>query len=80
MTQISLAAARVNAGMKQDEAAAKIGVTPKTLRSYEQGRTVIPAPTLRKAADLYNIPSDMIRLHVIDDGEYDEKILNNTTV
>lgn len=80
MMQISLAAARVNAGFRQDEAAREIDITPKTLRGYEQGKTVIPAPTLRKAAILYNIPSDMIRLHIIEDGEYDEKNLNSTTV
>jgi len=80
MMQISLAAARVNAGLKQDEAAKLVGVTPKTLRGYEQGKVVIPSTTLRKAAKLYNIPSDNIRLDVIDDGEYDEKILNDTTV
>lgn len=80
MIQISLAAARVNAGFKQDEAAKKLGVTPKTLRGYEQGKVIIPSTTLRKAAKLYNIPSDMIRLHVIDDGEYDENFLSSSTV
>ena len=80
MMQISLAAARVNAGFNQTEAASRIGITPKTLRGYEQGKVVIPSTTLRKAAKLYNIPSDNIRLDVIEDGEYDEKILDNTTV
>ncbi|TFJ92176.1 helix-turn-helix domain-containing protein [Lentibacillus salicampi] len=80
MIQISLAAARVNAGYKQDEAAVKIGVTPKTLRGYEQNKVIIPSTTLRKAAKLYGIPSDMIRLPVIEDGEYDENFLNSSTV
>ena len=80
MMQISPAAARVNAGFNQTEAASRIGITPKTLRGYEQGKVVIPSTTLRKAAKLYNIPSDNIRLDVIEDGEYDEKILDNTTV
>ena len=80
MMQISLAAARVNAGFNQTEAASRIGITPKTLRGYEQGKVVIPSTTLRKAAKLYNIPSDNIRLDVIEDGEYDEKNLDNTTV
>ena len=79
MMQISLAAARVNAGLNQTEAASRIGITPKTLRGYEQGKVVIPSLTLRKAAKLYNIPSDNIRLTVIKDGEYDEKNLNSTT-
>ena len=80
MMQISLSAARENAELKQYEAAKLLGITPKTLRGYEHGKTVIPSTTLRKAANLYNIPSDNIRLHTLDDGEYDEKILNNTTV
>lgn len=78
--QISLAAARVNADLNQAEASKKIGVTPKTLRGYEHGRVVIPSDKLRLAAMVYNIPSDMIRLNIIEDGEYDEKNLNHTTV
>lgn len=83
MFQISLAAARVNAGLKQEEAAKKIGITAKTLRGYEQGKVAIPAITLRKAAKVYNIPEDMIRLPIVDDGKYDEEgenFLQTTTV
>lgn len=80
MMQISLAAARVNANFKQEEAAKLIGVTAKTLRGYEQGKVVPPTTTLRKAAELYGIPSDNIRLEVVEDGEYDEKNLHGTTV
>lgn len=78
--QITLAAARVNAGYNQIEGAKLIGVTPKTLRNYENGVTTIPARTLRKAAEIYKIPEDYIKLPIIDDGEYDEKILDSTTV
>lgn len=78
--QITLAAARVNAGYNQLEGAKLIGITPKTLRNYENGVTTIPAPTLRKAAKVYGIPEDYIKLPVVDDGEYDEKFLNTTTV
>ena len=80
MMQISLAAARVNAGFNQGKAAIMLGITPKTLRGYEKGKVVIPSDTLRVAAKLYNIPSDSIRLSVVVDGEYDEKILSDTTV
>lgn len=80
MIQISLAAARVNADLSQQEASEKLNVTPKTLRGYEHGRVVIPSDKLRLAAELYNIPSDMIRLKVLVDGEYDEKNLDITTV
>jgi len=80
MIQISLAAARVNANLKQDEVAKMLGITPRTLSQYEHGNWVIPATTLRKVAKIYGIPSDMIRLEVVEDGEYDEKILSDTTV
>lgn len=72
MFQISLAAARVNAGLKQEPAAEKIGVTAKTLRNYERGTTAIPGRILRKAAKVYGIPEEMIRLPIVDDGEFDE--------
>lgn len=83
MIQISLAAARVNAELNQEEAAKMLGVTAKTLRGYEQGKVAIPAITLRKAAKLYNIPEDMIRLPIVDDDKYDEEgenFLQPTTV
>lgn len=58
--KISLEAARVNAGMKQSEAARKIGVTKQTLVNYEKGRT---APTIQKLmlmCDVYSVPLDCI--------------------
>lgn len=73
MIQISLAAARVNACLKQDEAAKKIGITPKTLRNYERGITAIPGHRLRKASEVYDIPEDMIRLPIVDDDRFDEE-------
>lgn len=72
MFQISLAAARVNADLSQEHASKKIGVTAKTLRNYEQGKTAIPAHLLKKVAKVYNIPEENIRLPLIDDGIYDE--------
>ncbi|MCJ0932581.1 helix-turn-helix transcriptional regulator [Virgibacillus halodenitrificans] len=82
MFQISLAAARVNAGFRQHEAAEKIGVTAKTLRGYEKGTTAIPGHLLRKLAKLYSISENNIRLPIVDDGEFDEeeKNLNCSTV
>lgn len=78
--QITLAAARVNAGYYQKDAAYLIGVTTKTLRNYENGINTIPAPTLRKAARVYGIPEDLIKLPVIDDGGFDENFLDCSTV
>ncbi|MCS0789554.1 helix-turn-helix domain-containing protein [Cytobacillus firmus] len=72
MFQISLAAARVNAKLKQAEAAKMLGVTEKTLGGYERGQTAIPGHLLQKAAKLYNIPADYIRLPVVNDGKHDE--------
>lgn len=82
MIQISLAAARINAEMIQEEAAKKIGVTAKTLRNYEQGKSAIPGIVFRKAAKVYSLPEEMIRLPIVRDGEFDEdeKNLSNTTV
>lgn len=73
MFQITLAAARVNAGFKQEPAAKRIGITAKTLSNYERGVTAIPGILLKKASEVYGVPSDMIRLPQVDDGCYDEE-------
>lgn len=82
MFQITLAAARVNAGYKQIEAAKLLGVSEKTLGGYERGQTCIPGHVLQKAANLYKIPSDYIRLPIVDDGIHDDDdfFLQHTTV
>ncbi|PQZ54641.1 MULTISPECIES: helix-turn-helix transcriptional regulator [Bacillus] len=81
MFQITLKAARVNAGLRQDEAAGILDITGKTLRNYEQGITAIPGHILQKASIVYKIPSDYIRLPIINDGNYDDDFfLNSTTV
>ncbi|HDX9589240.1 TPA: helix-turn-helix transcriptional regulator [Bacillus pseudomycoides] len=72
MFQITLKAARVNAELRQEEAAKLLDVTGKTLRNYEQGITAIPGHVLKKASIVYKIPSDYIRLPIINDGKYDE--------
>lgn len=80
MLQISLKAARVNADLEQEEAAQKIGITAKTLSNYERGITAIPGYLLKKAAKIYNIPEENIRLPIVNDGEYDDFFLQETTV
>lgn len=77
MIQITLKAARVNAELRQEEAAKLLDVTGKTLRNYEQGITAIPGHVLKKASIVYKIPSDNIRLPVINDGKYDDEIFLN---
>lgn len=70
--QISLVAARVNAELKQEDAANKIGITVKALRNYELGITAIPRHVFKTAAKVYGLPENAIRLPVVDDGEFDE--------
>ena len=60
--KISLAAARVNAGMSQGEAAEKLGVSRATLLSWEHGKTGIPSKSLMDLCSIYNCPLDAIRL------------------
>ncbi|AMW98411.1 helix-turn-helix domain-containing protein [Rummeliibacillus stabekisii] len=80
MIQISLKAARVNANLEQESAAEKLCVTAKTLSNYERGITAIPGHVLKKAAKLYNIPEEMIRLPIVNDGEYDDFFLPSSAV
>lgn len=55
MLKISLAAARVNSGIKQSEAAKKIGVMPQTLRNWEKGKTFPKPAQLEKLCKLYGV-------------------------
>ncbi|TXR98711.1 XRE family transcriptional regulator [Bacillus sp. SH7-1] len=77
MIQITLKAARVNAELRQEEAAKLLDVTGKTLRNYEQGITAIPGHVLKKASIVYKMPSDNIRLPIINDGKYDDEFFLN---
>lgn len=80
MIQISLKAARVNADFEQEEASTKLGITAKTLSNYERGITAIPGHVLKKAAKLYKLPEEMIRLPIVNDGEYDDFFLESNAV
>lgn len=60
--QISLAAARVNAGMTQDEAAKKIGVSRQTILSWEKGKVAPRIPEMKMISIVYGIPEDNIFL------------------
>lgn len=60
--QISLAAARVNAGMTQEDVARKMKVSKQTVGNWENGR-VIPKPAeFEMMCRLYNIGQDYIFL------------------
>ena len=60
MLKITIAAARVNKGMKQFEAAKALGVMPQTLRNWEKGKTFPKASYLTKLCDLYGVSTDDI--------------------
>lgn len=58
--KISMEAARINAHLLQKEAAEALGVTPATIRSWENGDTMPPYDKAVKMADLYKYPIDYI--------------------
>ena len=58
--RISLAAARVNANLSQQEAAELLGVSRATLANYEAGRNVPDWDMVQKIGDVYHYPTDYI--------------------
>ena len=60
--QITLAAARVNAGMTQEEVAKEIKVSKNTIVKWEKGVSEPSITQGRELSDLYKIPLDNIFL------------------
>lgn len=60
--KITLAAARVNAGLSQKEAAHALGVSVATLQNYENGKTIPQWGTVKKIEEIYRFPADYIFL------------------
>lgn len=60
--KISLAAARKNAGLTQDEVSKQLKISNKTLSNWENGNTDIPFSTLYRLCDMYAVPLDAISL------------------
>lgn len=60
MKKISLKAARVNAGYSQKDAAVQLGISNKTLCSWENGKTFPDQPMIEKLCGLYGVTYDMI--------------------
>jgi len=58
--QISSAAARVNAGMTQDEVSKQIGVSKNTIINWESGKSEPTISQARALANLYSIPLECI--------------------
>lgn len=52
---INLKAARVNAGLTQEEAAKELNISRNTIRSYEQYRSKPDIATAQKLAALYGM-------------------------
>lgn len=60
MLKITLAAARVNKGLKQGEAAKQIGVMPQTLRNWETGKTAPKPAQVATMCKIYGVTWDDI--------------------
>lgn len=60
--QISLAAARVNAGLTQEDVAKALKVGKQTIVSWERGNSEPKMSQSRQLSDLYNMPLDYIFL------------------
>ena len=54
--QISLAAARVNANMTQEDVAREIGVGKQTIVAWEKGMSEPKISQARRLSELYRIP------------------------
>ena len=51
----TLRALRVNAGLDQKAAAAKLGITPETLGNWENGKSFPNVPQITKIEALYGV-------------------------
>jgi transcriptional regulator with XRE-family HTH domain len=63
MFQITLKAARVNAGLTQAEVAKAIGKAPGTLCSWEREKGIIDVNSFYKMCKLYHVDPERILLH-----------------
>lgn len=60
--QISLAAARVNAKLTQEEVANKMKIGKRTIINWEKGTVTPSFANLKMLSDIYGIPVDNIFL------------------
>ena len=60
--QISLAAARVNAGMTQEDVAKELHISKQTVVNWEKGKVIPNFATLHTLSSLYRISMDNIFL------------------
>lgn len=62
--QIRLAAARVNAGMTQEDVAKKMHVSKRTIINWEKGLVIPSFANISMLSELYKIPEDNIFLPI----------------
>lgn len=60
--QITLAAARVNAGMTQEDVANKLKVGKRTIINWEKGTSIPSFADMNMLSQIYGIPMDNIFL------------------
>lgn len=60
MFHLSLAAARVNAGMSQKEAAKTLRVGINSIINWENGHVQIPAKRIAELSEIYNAPIEFL--------------------
>lgn len=60
MPQITLKAARVNAGYTQEAAAKLLDISISTLKNWEKGKTFPKQPQIMKLCSIYNLEYDNI--------------------
>lgn len=60
--KISLVAARINAGMTQDEVAERLEIGKQSLYNWEKGRADITIKNLKRLCELYKVPLEHIRI------------------
>ncbi len=58
--KITLAAARVNAGMTQDDVTKALNVSKTTIVNWESGKTIPATDKALALAELYRIPLELI--------------------
>lgn len=58
--KITLAAARVNAGMTQEKAAQALGISKQTLVNWENNKVIPGTVQLLALSSLYKLPIDLL--------------------
>ena len=59
--KITLKAARINANLKQEQVAIKLGVTESTVSRWENGKTKVPKKYIDNLCKICNIDKDMMK-------------------